>query len=126
MPLEQRKASVPFWHHELILRTPEEIRPKLLEETAKQADEGDLPTIQELRAKVRDLKPPRKKRKPKQPPKPKLSDVERQKINKLLDQTTLLWQRVKDLENLFPLLENKKRWAAKLRPFADWLDDFTK
>jgi hypothetical protein len=129
-PPEKRLPALTFTHHEAMARLAEpDHRGQLIKEVIAQVEEGEEPTVKELRAKVRELKPPkppRKKRNPKQPPKSKLAELERKKMNMLLDETTLLWQRIKELENLFPLLENKKRWAAKLRPFADWLGDFTK
>jgi hypothetical protein len=127
IPVEERKAELSFSHHELIVRTSEPL--KLLEETAKQAEEGEAPTIKELRAKVRELKPPkppRKKRKPKEPTQPKLSQLQREEIIDILTDFKALWTRIKVVKReLFSLLPNKKKYAAELRPLADWLADFT-
>jgi hypothetical protein len=121
-PPEKRLPALTFSHHQEMARLDRpDHREVVVKEVVKQVEEGEEPTVRELRAKVKKLKPPkqRKKRKPKQPPERKLSDVDRRKMNNLLDGMTLLWARVQNLEKLFPKLENKKRWAAKLRPFAD-------
>ena len=128
-PPEKRLPALTFSHHEEMARLggPDH-REQLIKEVIAQVEEGEEPTVKELRAKVKKLKPlkQRKKRQPKPPPKPKLAHEERRKMNLLLDGMTLLWARVQEFERLFSLLENKKKWAAKLRPFADWLDDSTK
>ena len=128
-PQEKRLPALTFSHHQEMARldSPDH-REVVIKEVVKQVEEGEEPTVRELRAKVKKLKPPkpRKKRQPKQPPERKLSHEERRKMNNLLDGMTLLWQRVKEFESLFAKLESQKRWAAKLKPFADWLDNFTK
>jgi hypothetical protein len=61
IPIEKRKSKLTFWQHELIVRTPEQIMPKLLAETAEQAEKGRAPTLKELRLKVQKLTSRKKK-----------------------------------------------------------------
>jgi hypothetical protein len=131
IPLDKRQPSLSFSHHELIVRTSAPL--ELLEETAKQAEQGDLPTILELRTKVRKLTPTKPKRvtsgkAKKGPPKPqsegrKLSEKERQEIDELLGGIDIFSIRIKNAKKLLLMLPNreKKKWLPVLESFVDQL-----
>jgi hypothetical protein len=132
IPPGQRKACLTFWHHELIVRTSEPI--KLLEETAKQAEKGEPPTIQQLRETVKKLTPRKpkkptsgkgKKRKTKPEPPPYVPDAEEQSkldaaedaLNQAASQVTSL-----KMHKLVFKLDNteKQRWLAFTEPIVDF------
>lgn len=58
IPAQRRKASLSFWHHEVIVRMSEQIAvDKLLSEAAAQAEKGEPPSVKQLRDTVAERMP---------------------------------------------------------------------
>jgi lysyl-tRNA synthetase class I len=57
IPVEKRKATLSFWHHEVIVRMSEQTAvDKLLDDAAAKAEKGQAPTVKELRDTVKQAK----------------------------------------------------------------------
>jgi hypothetical protein len=126
IPLEQRNSSLTFWQHELILRTPEDHG--YLLRRPKQAEDGDAPTVKELRIKVRKLTPKRvtsgkgKKKPVKEQPPYEPTPLEQERLDHVEEALKTATKVIKD-NDPFPVavkLDNteKRRWLSITEPIV--------
>lgn len=136
IPADKRVAALSFTHHRELIRLPDSTMEKVLADLGKKAEKGEAPSTKEVRIKVMNSMPRKKKTtgkatsgkgkkkgKVKDPPPPYVPDAEEQsKMDSAEEAIVALAEQIKE-SKLFTIVgkmdyKEKQRWCDMVEPIV--------